>query len=238
MRNLIFSILTLLLSMPVNGQVKLDKVVLSDGTILACHIDNLSDKQMIIRSRQKRKWRSQTLNLGEIQSFDKSVFRVRDIRREFGTSSVIAQRSEAKNIRDVLVHGMILQSDHVLSLTLGYEGIFPVHDHIGLTARLSGGITYESGSDPVLIAQIGALAGKTKHFGELGMAYYEPSGYKPIFIPSVGYRYLGFKGFTIKVFGKLNIYTSDSEIEMWGQYEPAAGIQLGYRHGFVRKQRD
>jgi hypothetical protein len=122
--------------------------------------------------------------------------------------------------------------DYLFSVTANYERIHPLQAYLHLAFRVGLGMSGESGSELVIMSHSALLVGKQKHFLEMGVGYYQTFNYKPSFFPILGYRFMGKRGFYLKAFMKLELYTDPEWIDEWGQANIWPGVQLGYRYVF------
>jgi hypothetical protein len=126
-------------------------------------------------------------------------------------------------------NSMVISNDFLWSITASYERITPVTKGVYFVGRIGAGITGEYGMNAVLMINPSLIAGGRRSFAELGIAYYQPIPEYPVFIPTLGYRYIGPKGFSLKINAEIHVYTSQEDINEWGQYEFGPMIHLGYR---------
>ena len=146
----------------------------------------------------------------------------------FFISNLIAQDFNENKIPEFSTSSLVIANDFIFSVTLSYERIVPLKKQWNLALRGGGGYTAESGDDLTCIVQSSFLYGKSKHFFETGVAYYQNLTYPDAFIiPIVGYRFMGEKGFVFKAFGDLLMdVIDDSE---WGFLNPGFHLSVGWR---------
>ncbi len=213
---------------PVAAQ-KLDLIVMTSGDSIACRIDKISANKIFYEMKEKLSWSTHTKDINQIVEHQKNVIRRYNVRFKPGTSIIKADRKNLKNVFDIPRNSLLISTDHLFSLTASYEHIFPMSNYFAFTTRAGAGITYESGNEPVIMLNSAAIFGKRQGFIDLGISFYQPIVNSNVFIPNIGYRFMGFKGFSLKIFALMNIYTSQDDIDHWRQGELGAGIQLGYR---------
>jgi len=172
------------------------------------------------------------MDLNEVSEFKRLELDRKTIRLKPGTSVLLPSDQVPpgpNSMREIPKNSLILANDFLFSITISYERLIPVHDRIGFMLRGGTGITFESGEELVFMGQASMLIGQRKHFFETGAGYYQTLNYSPSFFPLIGYRYMGFKGLSLKAFVKLSYYTEDSWADEWGQGKFGWGISIGYR---------
>ncbi|MBI9034065.1 MAG: hypothetical protein JEZ03_06320 [Bacteroidales bacterium] len=208
---------------------KLDLVITSSGDSIACRIDGITNSEIFFEMKNKFTWTMHAKDLSEIVDHQKHAIRKSNVRFKSGTSIIKSDRINLKSIYDIPKNSILISTDHLFSVTASYEHIFPISQSFAFTSRAGGGITYESGNEPVVILNTAAIFGNRQGFADIGISYYQPIVNSKVFIPHIGYRFMGFKGFSLKVFALMNIYTGQDDIDEWGQFELGGGLQLGYR---------
>ena len=172
------------------------------------------------------------MDLNEVSEFKRLELDRKTIRLKPGTSILLPSDQVPpgpNSMREIPKNSLILANDFLFSITISYERLIPVHDRIGFMLRGGTGITLESGEELVFMGQPSMLIGQRKHFFETGVGYYQTLNYSPSFFPLIGYRYMGYKGLSLKAFVRLSYYTEDSWIDEWGQGALGVGISIGYR---------
>ena len=143
---------------------------------------------------------------------------------------------EADNTRpslaDMPKNGLLITTDYMWSATIGYQRVEPLGDHLAALGRLGVGYTAESGNDATINGDLSLMVGGIRHFGELGVGFYNPLTDSAGFamFPNLTYRYVGAKGLHIRAGARIGIYTSEEDIEnAWeGQYGLWPLLQVGY----------
>ena len=144
------------------------------------------------------------------------------------TSNLKAQDSDENKIPGFSTSSLVIANDFIFSVTLSYERVIPLKKQWYVSLRGGAGYTAESGNDLTSIVQSSFLHGKSKHFFETGIAYYQNLTYPDGFIiPIVGYRYMGKRGFVFKAYGDLLMdVIDDSE---WGFLNAGFHLSIGWR---------
>lgn len=123
-----------------------------------------------------------------------------------------------------------IANGYMWSAIASYQRVQRFSEHIGAIGRIGGGFTLESGFDLAVEAETSLIIGWSRSFIEAGVGYHYPftpmSGF--IYVPHVAYRYMGHKGFLLKLGYGYNNYTNQDEIEQWGSPEPTIILQVGY----------
>ena len=209
-----------------------DLIITKKGDSIACHIDSINDTYIFFEMKSNYYWKHTHLSMDKVSKFIRSELDRKKIRFKPGTSILIPSDQlppGPNSMREIPKNSLILANDFLFSITFSYERLIPVHDAIGIMLRAGTGITLESGEELVFMGQPSMLIGQRKHFFETGVGYYQTLNYSPSFFPLIGYRYMGFKGLSLKAFVNLSYYTEDSWIDEWGQGGLGLGFSIGYR---------
>ncbi len=229
MKNLSFFIL-LLFNLTLVAQNTFDHVITKDSDSIACYIDSINESVIYLQLKSEGKWKRTSFQRSQVISYEKNAIRRKNVYFKRRSSIIIAERQQSRSLQNIQKNSIIFSNDYIWSLTASFQRIQPISNHMGIIGRAGFGITGESGLDPVSDGEISFIAGKFRNFGELGIGYYVPFTHKsgPVFIPNISYRYIGFKGLMIKAGFGLHIYTLQSEIDEWGQFEKTPILQIGY----------
>ena len=194
-----------------------DLVVTQKGDSIACHIDSITDAVIYFEMKYNNKWTNTHMNRDKVKEFKYNAIDKKAFIFKSGTSYILREMKPPSSQYDIPKNMLILASDFLFSLTLSYERLIPIHEKIGFMLRGGSGITWESGKELVIMGQASMLYGRSKHFLETGVGYYQTFNFNPSFFPLVGYRYMGLKGLTIKLFMNAEYYTDEDWIDEWGQ---------------------
>ncbi len=211
-----------------------DLIITTEGDSIACHIDSITDTHIYFEMKANYYWTHTRMDINKVSEFKESVLDKNAIDFKPGTSILLPSDQVPPgpaSMREIPKNSLILANDFLFSITISYERLIPVHDRIGFMLRGGTGITGES-DDPiplVFMGQVSTLFGKSRHFLETGVGYYQTLYHNPSFFPLIGYRYMGFKGLSVKAFIELLYFTEESWVDEWGQGRLSWGISIGYR---------
>jgi hypothetical protein len=136
------------------------------------------------------------------------------------------------NLYDLPHNGLILTTDYIWSVTIGYQRLEPLSNYVAALGRVGIGYTAESGNDATINGDLSLLIGGNRHFGELGVGWYGPLTDSAGFalFPNLTYRYMGEKGFYTKIGVRMSIYTQEEDLDAaWeGQYGVWPLLHVGY----------
>ncbi len=209
-----------------------DLIITTEGDSIACHIDSITDTHIFYEMKFDYNWTHTRMDVNKVSEFKESVLDKNAIHFKPGTSILLPSDqvpSGPNSMREIPKNSLILANDFLFSITISYERLIPVHDRIGFMLRGGTGITLESGEELVFMGQVSTLLGKRRHFLETGVGYYQTLNYSPSYFPLIGYRYMGFKGLSVKAFIDLLYFTEESWVDEWGQGKLGWGISIGYR---------
>jgi hypothetical protein len=206
-----------------------DLVVTNNGDSIACYIDSITETHIYFRMKNRERWVNTYLENTKIKSFEHNVIDKKAYNFESGSTKILGLKKDINSQYDIPKNSIILSNDFLFSITLNYERLIPIHEHVGFMLRIGSGYTAESGNELVIMSQPSMLIGNSKHFFETGVGYYQTFNTSPSFFPLIGYRYMGIKGLTIKAFIKVDYYTDKNWIREWGQGKVWPGLQIGYR---------
>ena len=214
-----------------------DLIVTKEGDSIACNIDSITDAYIYFEMKSNNTWAHTHMDMDKVSESKRLELDRKTIRLKPGTSILLPSdqvRPGPASMWEIRKNSLVVANDFLFSITLSYERLIPVHDAVGIVLRAGTGITGES-DDPIPLVFMGQgsmLMGQRKHFIETGVGYYQTIYHNPSFFPLIGYRYMGFKGLSLKAFVKLSYYTDDSWIDEWGQGRLGLGISIGYRFWF------
>lgn len=151
----------------------------------------------------------------------------------FFSIALIAQDEDTlkSNLMDERKNAVYFAQDFILTFSVNYERIFPLHPGFRLAIR--GGLGRDGGNkDNTAIAGLIFLYGRSKHYFEAAVAYQHPNLFEnggsdhPKLAIMAGYRYQAPKGFLLKVYPEFlpDIWPDE---ESWGSI-PFLGFALGY----------
>ncbi len=209
-----------------------DLIITTEGDSIACHIDSITDTHIYFEMKANYYWTHTHMDVNKVSEFKRLELDRKTIRFKRGTSILLPSDQVTpgpNSMREIPKNSLILANDFLFSITISYERLIPVHDRIGFMLRGGTGITLESGEELVFMGQVSTLFGKRRHFLETGVGYYQTLNYSPSFFPLIGYRYMGFKGLSVKASIRLSYYTEESWVDEWGQGKLGWGISIGYR---------
>lgn len=234
MLNRLFIVFLICFSFNASAQKK-DLIVLNSGDSLACLILNEDESSVTAEIKEDWKKIEKEINRAEIRSISNDVIRNRNIYRKRGSSLILETRKGTRELEFIPRNGIMLGTDFIFTLSASYERIQPLGKYIALVGRGGGGITFESGEDPAAILNVSFIGGTHRNYAEVGLGGYYPHRFAPIYNFHYGYRYIGFKGLSVRAFLKTELYTSQEDIDEWGKgktYHHGVGFQIGYRWRF------
>lgn len=230
----LFFVLLICSSFNANAQKK-DLIVLNSGDSLVCHILKLDSNTLTAQIRENWKKTEKEFSLSDIQLLREDAIRNGNVFRKRGSSLILETRKGTRELEFIPRNGILLGTDFIFTLSASYERIQPLGKYIAIIGRGGGGITFESGEDPAGILNVSFIGGSHRNYGEIGLGGYYPHRFAPIYNFHYGYRYIGFKGLSVRAFVKTELYTSQEDIDEWGKgktYSIGAGFQIGYRWRF------
>ncbi|MFC2090459.1 hypothetical protein ACFLT1_06740 [Bacteroidota bacterium] len=233
MKRVSFLIALTILTIPCIAQYY-DLIITSKGDSIACYIDSTSEKTIFFRALSKGTWTNTHMNRSDITTYQEDAISKKSYAFKHGTSVIQGKKMHVSAF--VPKNSILLANDHIFSLTASYERIQPLASNVCVSLRAGTGLTAESGTHLAVIGQASALLGRKYNFLEAGVAYYHNLMYPDAFvIPLFGYRFVGKRGLSVKVYATHLVDLIDGPNEQQEE-EPesvlrtvAMHVSLGYR---------
>lgn len=219
----------------VYGQYELDLIVTKKGDSVACYIQEERDDSTFFRFKNAGSWLVIGLPDSLVMLKERSTLKQRDLYFQRGTSIILEERKRAMTFDKIQKNGLVLGIDYGWSATASLQRIQPFANHFGALARFGGGYSWAPDPGPVITGELSVLIGGKRSFANIGCGISVPvpksDSLSYYTIPTISYRFVGFKGLIINAGLGVHVYTSGYEGQkygVWGWLQPVPILQLGY----------